>query len=460
MATVALSSYSVGDSVYLKESNGNVEYIVVHKGIPSTSLYDSSCNGVWLLRKAIYNSQAWNSNNVNNYANSTIHTWLNGTFLGRFSSAVQGLIKDVKIPYCYSSSTAATYTNMTGPNGVSTKVFLLASQEVGSATSGDGSKLDYFLSGTTAGTDAANLRIANYNGSAYNWYLRSAYAGNASYYGKSVRLVGPEGTARYSYEAKGSYGIRPAVIVPASAVVTDGVITGEKISVGMRIGVGGVARAIGAAYVGVPIVTLTNKMPAINGTSGWEATSGSMTSSSTYRKYAATSLGIVGSSSLPESHAATTANYQIQSGRKYYVRYEVYFVSANTRRTTCYWPIAEPNVVNSNSPAISIPANTWKAISAVTNRVADGHSAGSGQLRIDFDHNYSTGTMYVDGVMLIDLTAAFGSGKEPDKAWCDANIPYFTGSKTVMYEGATAKARKIVKGYIGVNGVARLCYEA
>lgn len=36
--------------------------------------------------------------------------------------------------------------------------------------------------------------------------------------------------------------------------------------------------------------------------------------------------------------------------------------------------------------------------------------------------------IYIDAVLLIDLTEAFGEGKEPDQAWCDENIPYFEGS--------------------------------
>lgn len=37
-------------------------------------------------------------------------------------------------------------------------------------------------------------------------------------------------------------------------------------------------------------------------------------------------------------------------------------------------------------------------------------------------------TAWVDGLMLIDLTAAFGAGNEPDKEWCDTYIPYFEGA--------------------------------
>lgn len=36
--------------------------------------------------------------------------------------------------------------------------------------------------------------------------------------------------------------------------------------------------------------------------------------------------------------------------------------------------------------------------------------------------------VYCDGLMIIDLTEAFGSGNEPDQAWCDTNIPYFDGT--------------------------------
>lgn len=44
---------------------------------------------------------------------------------------------------------------------------------------------------------------------------------------------------------------------------------------------------------------------------------------------------------------------------------------------------------------------------------------------------------YLDGMSIIDLTAAFGAGNEPTKAWCDANIPFFTGSYDIMITPST-----------------------
>lgn len=45
-------------------------------------------------------------------------------------------------------------------------------------------------------------------------------------------------------------------------------------------------------------------------------------------------------------------------------------------------------------------------------------------------------TVYIDGIMLIDLTACCGAGKEPSKEWCDLNIPYFEGEKTFGWDTA------------------------
>lgn len=40
---------------------------------------------------------------------------------------------------------------------------------------------------------------------------------------------------------------------------------------------------------------------------------------------------------------------------------------------------------------------------------------------------------HFDGAVAIDLTACFGAGNEPSKEWCDENIDYFTGSRTLYY---------------------------
>ena len=45
--------------------------------------------------------------------------------------------------------------------------------------------------------------------------------------------------------------------------------------------------------------------------------------------------------------------------------------------------------------------------------------------------NITSGVFFYDGLVVIDLTATFGSGNEPDKEWCDKHINYFDGTTTI-----------------------------
>lgn len=212
---VLASSLAVGSTVKLMEGGAAVEYLVVNQGKPS-DLYDDSCDGTWLLRKDIYISKAWHSSNVNKYETSGIHIWLNGDFFkNSLGTAERAVIKQVKIPYRKDGGEGGT--DQSGANGLFAKIFLLSGYEVGWTTSDnryfpvDGAKLDYFESGT--GSSALNKRIANYNGSAIVWYLRSMRTGNTG----SVFNIGAAGTYGYG-SASVSNGIRPALVLPSTAL--------------------------------------------------------------------------------------------------------------------------------------------------------------------------------------------------------------------------------------------------
>lgn len=71
MATVALGTKAVGSKVQLKLGGVKKNFIIVHKGKPS-SLYDDSCNGVWLLQEDIQETRQWQSTNVNKLESSEI----------------------------------------------------------------------------------------------------------------------------------------------------------------------------------------------------------------------------------------------------------------------------------------------------------------------------------------------------------------------------------------------------
>ena len=212
----AAGSLAVGSSVFTNVNGAKTEFLVVHQGKPS-SLYDDSCNGTWLLMKDIYENRQWNSSKVNNLENSTIHSYLNGTFLNLFESNIRDAIKQVKLPYRKNGGSGGS--DQSGANGLLCKIFLLSGYEIGFTTSHDsslpvdGAKLSYFESGT--GSSAREKRIAYLNGSAANWWLRSPSTGGTGY----VWCVDP-GEDHYRPSASTSYGVRPAFILPSETKIS------------------------------------------------------------------------------------------------------------------------------------------------------------------------------------------------------------------------------------------------
>lgn len=214
MANVKLGTKAVGSIVKIKVNGASKDFIVVQQGNPNTSTYDSSCAGTWLLMKDIYTTSTFGNNN--SYKDSSIHTYLNGTFYNLIDSNIRAAIKQVKIPY--QNGTGSGGSLATGSNGLSTKVFLLSGYEVGWTTSDnsyfprDGAKLDYF--GNSSG---GNSKRVAYNGSsAAFWWLRSPHTYNNSY----VWSVNTDGSSNYDWY-NSSYGVRPAFILPSTLVVSD-----------------------------------------------------------------------------------------------------------------------------------------------------------------------------------------------------------------------------------------------
>lgn len=206
MANVKLGTKAVGSIVKIKVNGASKDFIVVHQGLPS-SAYDASCNGVWVVMKDIYTTMKWDGSN-NDYLNSDMTAYLNGTFISLIDADIRNAIKQVKIPYTnYSNNNV-----MSGSNGLSCKVFLLSGTEVGfssvSYMNTEGAKLSYF--------DSASKRVAYNGSSAAIWWLRSPYTNGLSYVW-DVYTDGSYYVSWYSY----SYGIRPAFILPSTLVVSD-----------------------------------------------------------------------------------------------------------------------------------------------------------------------------------------------------------------------------------------------
>ena len=206
MANVKLSTKAVGSIVKIKVNGTAKDFIIVHQGLPS-SAYDASCNGVWVVMKDIYTTMKWDGSN-NDYLNSDMTAYLNGTFISLIDADIRNAIKQVKIPYTnYSNNNV-----MSGSNGLSCKVFLLSGTEVGfsgvSYMNTEGAKLSYF--------DSASKRVA-YNGSgAAEWWLRSPYTNGSG----DVWSVKAGGSYDY-WHYYNTCGVRPAFVLPSTLVVSD-----------------------------------------------------------------------------------------------------------------------------------------------------------------------------------------------------------------------------------------------
>lgn len=217
-----IGSQAVGSTIKLKVNGSARNFIVVHQGKPS-SVYDDSCNGTWLLMQDIYESRQWDSSSTNDYAKSTIHSYLNNTLLNLFESNIKNAIKQVKIPYRKGHGTSTTVTG--GSNGLSAKIFLLSATETSFSYSymprGEGAELAYFKG--CADNNSDSRRVAYLNGSATGWWLRSPGCNITS---KRALEVGSNGDCGDT-GCSNSHGIRPALIMPSTTLVDgDGNVIG------------------------------------------------------------------------------------------------------------------------------------------------------------------------------------------------------------------------------------------
>lgn len=200
--TIQARDIAVGSSVYLNEDGNYVEYIVRNQGIPSNSnLYDSSCNGTWLQRKAIHSNRIW-SGIDNDYSTSSINTWLNDTFFNSFGDIEKSVIRQVKIPYSIGGVSTSDPTK-SGSNGLSCKIFLASAYELTNEDdtgylSKDGAMWDY------------NYPTATLDGVISDWWLRSSYWNSA----RNVATIKQNLSAA---DRSAERGIRPALILPFNA---------------------------------------------------------------------------------------------------------------------------------------------------------------------------------------------------------------------------------------------------
>lgn len=205
----AISTLNVGDSVFVKEDGVSAEYLLVHKGNPDTSIYDTSCNGAWLLRKDILSLYSWDSAYDAVYSDSDINEYLNTTVLNMLS-AYNSVITQCKIPYVDGYGSRGYVQS--GENGLSVKIFVLSPVEMDYYDINlyyDGAVLSYFEN------DAYDKRIAEYNGSAQEQWTRSPRRSSEG----GTWYVTQNGGVNDSDATMNNRGIRQCFIVPLDTFI-------------------------------------------------------------------------------------------------------------------------------------------------------------------------------------------------------------------------------------------------
>ena len=155
------------------------------------------------------------------------------------------------------------------------------------------------------------------------------------------------------------------------------------------------------------------------------SSSGTCEMSIAHSKYGSTALCNTGVSGYNEMYAMSTMKFNLIPDHIYYACVEVY-QEEKLGSVDFFWPSGSPSMFGGKIPG---DAGTWKKWDNVTNRST--FAAGEYPIRLDFNNGGTAGKMWYDGLMLIDLTEAFGAGNEPTYAWCTENIQYFTGATTL-----------------------------
>ena len=150
----------------------------------------------------------------------------------------------------------------------------------------------------------------------------------------------------------------------------------------------------------------------------------------THIKYGSYSLKLVGRDLISEYELCPkneNSVFYLTPSHSYYIRVETYQETMDGL-IDIYWPTTTAPFLSSDFG----PTGQWNLVSGVRKR--SNYSEGYYPLKLAFDNGSSNNSTWLDGLMLIDLTADFGAGNEPDKAWCDANLPYFSNKYNIKYD--------------------------
>ena len=172
------TKYSVGDTKLVNDKSGNKFYLQL-AAIDGDDLADNSgkAHMTWLLKDCYRTTHNMNSSAVttDGWAGTAMRSWLRDTVMPTLPDVITENMKEVsKTYYDYGTTSTLTATD---------KIWIPSYREVMMGTDKENSGVQYSgLFGTSTSTGNRDSRVKYYNGSAYNWWLRSAYSSSYFYY--------------------------------------------------------------------------------------------------------------------------------------------------------------------------------------------------------------------------------------------------------------------------------------
>lgn len=193
MATKPLSSVAEGSIVKIKENGTPVEFYVAKHD------YESGLNGAGrtlVVRKDAATTDNW-AGNTNDWVDSHLYSWLNGSYLNRLDADIQGVLQKTKyhyVPGGYRGMSVTTREDY---------VFALSGKELGFS--------DKYLK-----SEGERLPISNVLKPLDQW-TRSP----RTYNEYTVFFVGSGGGLDYASAKAYQHGYRPVFCLPATIAVRD-----------------------------------------------------------------------------------------------------------------------------------------------------------------------------------------------------------------------------------------------
>lgn len=156
-----------------------------------------------------------------------------------------------------------------------------------------------------------------------------------------------------------------------------------------------------------------------NGLNNWTTTNTNQASiNQAFKKSGNNSLKFITSDNQEKTVNQT---FQLIANHIYYADLYIYLNKAENGNINLH--MNDNNYINTSFSTLK--AKKWNNVSSLFTVET------SGTYTFDIINSTGANTIYVDNILLIDLTKIFGAGSEPDFDWCSSNIKYFTTTSTI-----------------------------